>query len=111
MFCSPFRRRRKRRRRLEEMEERHLTREEAWHLYLAKECLDLTSRNEMTGWTLLDSARSKSNKLQLKIFQLTFPQLEEEANYFTVSDTTEEPDLCTCNTCIVSPSAPGQQSY
>ena len=34
MFCSPFRRRR--RRRVEEGEERQLTREEAWHLYLAK---------------------------------------------------------------------------
>ena len=62
MFCSPFRRRR--RRRVEEGEERQLTREEAWHLYLAK--------------------------------------LEEEANYFSVSDREEEPDLCTCHTCIVS---------
>ena len=42
MFCSPFRRRRKRKRRLEEVEERQLTREEAWHLYLAKECLDIS---------------------------------------------------------------------
>ena len=62
MFCSPFRRRR--RRRVEEVEERQLTREEAWHLYLAK--------------------------------------LEEEANYFSVSDREEEPDICTCHTCIVS---------
>ena len=60
MFCSPFRRRRKR---VEEVEERHLTREEAWHLYLNK--------------------------------------LEEEANYFSVSDNSDEPDICTCNTCIV----------
>ena len=43
MFCSPFRRRRRRRRRLEEVEERQLTREEAWHLYIAKECLNLLS--------------------------------------------------------------------
>ena len=62
MFCSPFRRRR--RRRVEEGEERQLTREEAWHLYLAK--------------------------------------LEEEANYFSVSEREEEPDICTCHTCIVS---------
>ena len=62
MFCSPFRRRR--RRRVEEVEERQLTREEAWHLYLAK--------------------------------------LEEEANYFSVSEREEEPDICTCHTCIVS---------
>ena len=62
MFCSPFRRRR--RRRVEEVEERQLTREEAWHLYLAK--------------------------------------LEEEANYFSVSDREEELDICTCHTCIVS---------
>ena len=61
MFCSPFRRRR---RRVEEGEERQLTREEAWHLYLAK--------------------------------------LEEEANYFSVSEREEEPDICTCHTCIVS---------
>ena len=61
MFCSPFRRRR---RRVEEGEERQLTREEAWHLYLAK--------------------------------------LEEEANYFSVSDREEEPDICTCHTCVVS---------
>ena len=61
MFCSPFRRRR---RREEEVEERQLTREEAWHLYLAK--------------------------------------LEEEANYFSVSEREEEPDICTCHTCIVS---------
>ena len=60
MFCSPFRRRR---RREEEVEERQLTREEAWHLYLAK--------------------------------------LEEEANYFSVSEREEEPDICTCHTCIV----------
>ena len=33
MFCSPFRRRR---RRGGHLEERELTREEAWHLYLAK---------------------------------------------------------------------------
>ena len=62
MFCSPFRRRR--RRRVEEVEERQLSREEAWHLYLAK--------------------------------------LEEEANYFSVSDSSEETELCTCQTCIVS---------
>ena len=61
MFCSPFRRRR---RRVEEGGERQLTREEAWHLYLAK--------------------------------------LEEEANYFSVSEREEEPDICTCHTCIVS---------
>ena len=42
MFCSPFRRRRRRKRRMEEVEERQLTREEAWHLYLAKECLDIS---------------------------------------------------------------------
>ena len=62
MFCSPFRRRR--RRRVEEVEERQLSREEAWHLYLAK--------------------------------------LEEEANYFSVSESSEETELCTCQTCIVS---------
>ena len=49
---------------MEEGEERQLTREEAWHLYLAK--------------------------------------LEEEANYFSVSDSSEETDICTCQTCIVS---------
>ena len=49
---------------MEEGEERQLTREEAWHLYLAK--------------------------------------LEEEANYFSVSDREEEPDICTCHTCVVS---------
>ena len=61
MFCSPFRRRRK-----AQSPEYHLSREEAWQLYLAK--------------------------------------LDDEANYFTVSDKyeSESEQLCTCQTCIVS---------
>ena len=29
-------------------------------------------------------------------------KLEEEANYFTVSENEPETDICTCHTCIVS---------
>ena len=34
-------------------------------------------------------------------WQMYFNKLDEEANYFTVTEETEE-DICTCSTCIVS---------
>ena len=34
-------------------------------------------------------------------WQMYFNKLDEEANYFTVTEETEE-DICTCTTCIVS---------
>merc|ERR1719233_332193 len=34
-------------------------------------------------------------------WQMYFNKLDEEANYFTVTEETEE-DICTCTTCIAS---------